>query len=81
MDYRYYRGDGLKMSPKWRKYIHLLRYIGTGMLLGGMVLPWLMVVKILESTYFWNFLATGLTSLGIMSVIIGMVFNNLIDRG
>jgi hypothetical protein len=51
------------------------------MLLGGVVLPWLMVLHILESTFFWNFLATGLTSLGIMLVIIGVVFDNLIDRG
>ena len=81
MDYRYYRGDGPKIPSKWKKHIHLLRYIGTAMLLGGVVLPWLMVLHILESTYFWNFLATGLTTLGIMAVLIGVVFNNLVDRG
>jgi hypothetical protein len=81
MDYRYYRGDGPKISSKWIKHIHLLRYIGTGMLLGGVILPWLMVLHMLESTYFWNFLSAILTVVGMMAVVIGVVFNNMIDRG
>lgn len=80
MDYRYYRGDGPKLPSKWTKHIYKLRYIGTGMLLLGVIFPWLMILHILKSTFFLNFLATGLTSLGVMFVIIGMVFDNLIDR-
>ena len=80
MDYRYYRGDGPKLPSKWARHIHKLRYVGTAMLLGGVLLPWLMVVKILESTLFWNFLSAGLISLGVMLYIIGMVYNTFIDR-
>ena len=81
MDYRYYRGDGPKISTKWKKHIHNLLYIGTAMMVGGVLLPWLMVLHILHSTFLWNFLAAGLTVLGMMAVVIGVVFNNLIDRG
>ncbi len=81
MDYRYYRGDGPKLPAKWRKYIHLLRYVGTGMMIGGVVLPWLMVLHILRSTFFWSFLSSVLLVVGMMAVLIGIVFNNLVDRG
>ena len=80
MDYRYYRGDGPKLPSKWGKHIHKLRYIGAVMLVSGMILPWLMVIHVLESTLFWNFLAAGLTSIGIMAYIIGFVFNTFVDR-
>jgi len=80
MDYRYYRGDGPELPSKWGKHIHKLRYIGAGMLVGGMVLPWLIVVDVLPSTFIWNFLAAGLTVLGVMLFIIGFVFNSWIDR-
>ena len=81
MDYRYYRGDGPKLPTKWKKHIHALRYIGTVMLIAGVVIPWLMVLHILESTFFWNFLSSGLTVVGMMAVLVGVIFNNLIDRG
>jgi putative flippase GtrA len=50
------------------------------MLVTGMILPWLMVIHVLESTLFWNLLAAGLTSIGIMAYIIGFVFNTFVDR-
>lgn len=81
MDYRYYRGDGPKIPSKWRKYIHLMRFIGTGMLIFGVLIPWLIILDFISSTMFWNFLSMGLTVVGMMSVVIGMIFNNLIDRG
>jgi len=81
MDYRYYRGDGPKIPSKWRKYVHLMRYIGTGMLIFGVLIPWLIILDFFPSTFFWNFLSSGLTVVGMMSVVIGMIFNNLIDRG
>jgi len=80
MDYRYYRGDGPKKPSKWTKHIHKLRYVGTGMMLIGVIIPWLLILHILKSTFFINFLATGLIFLGAMFVIIGLVFDNLIDR-
>lgn len=80
MDYRYYRGDGPKLPSKWTRHIHKLRFIGAGMMVLGVILPWLMVLHIFKSTFFLNFLATGLMSMGVMFVIIGLVFNNLVDR-
>lgn len=80
MDYRYYRGDRPKLPSKWGKHIHKLRYIGAGMLILGMILPWLMVIHVLESTIFMNFLAAGMTSGGVMAFIIGFVYNSLVDR-
>ena len=80
MDYRYYRGDGPKLPSKWSKHIHKLRYVGAGMLLAGAILPWLMVVRVLDSTMFWNVLAAILTTTGIMAFIIGFVFNTFVDR-
>ncbi len=80
MDYRYYRGDGPKLPKKITKHIHKLRYIGTGMILVGVIIPWLVVIKILESTFWINFLSMGLWTVGTISVIIGVVFDNMIDR-
>lgn len=80
MDYRYYRGEPPKLPSKWTKHIHKLRYLGTGILLAGIFLPWLMVIHVLESTYFWNFLSFGFTSLGVMLVIIGVAWNTFVDR-
>ena len=80
MDYRYYRWDGPKLPSKWTKHIHKLRYLGTAMLLTGVLLPWLMVVRVLRSTFFLNFLAYGLIAAGIMAYIIGFVFNSYVDR-
>jgi len=50
------------------------------MLLAGAILPWLMVVRVLDSTMFWNVLAAILTTTGIMAFIIGFVFNTFVDR-
>jgi predicted membrane channel-forming protein YqfA (hemolysin III family) len=80
MDYRYYRGEGPKLPAKWGKHLHKLRHVGTGMLLIGVILPWLMVIKVLESTFFWNFLAYGLTFFGVILYIIGFVYNSFFDR-
>lgn len=80
MDYRYYRGDGPKLPSKWTRHLHKLRFVGAGMLLMGMVLPFLMVIHLLESTYFWNFLSAGFTTLGALLVIVGIAWNSFIDR-
>jgi hypothetical protein len=81
MDYRFYRGDGPKIPPRFTKYIHLLRYIGIAMLVSGVLIPWLIVLKYIESTLGWNYLSAGFSVLGGIVYFIGYVFNNLIDRG
>lgn len=81
MDYRHYRGEGPKLSNKWKKFIHLLRYVGTGMLLSGILIVWLEVVRVIESTYAWNFISSAFLMLGPMLILIGVAWNTLIDRG
>ncbi len=80
MDYRYYRGDGPKLPDRFKKHIHKLRYIGTAAMLIGVAIPWLIVIKIWKSTFLLNFLSVGLMTLGMISIVIGVVFDNLIDR-
>ncbi|MFN2145462.1 MAG: hypothetical protein ACK2T7_08910 [Anaerolineales bacterium] len=81
MDYRHYRGEGPKINDKWKKLIHLLRYVGVGMLAAGLVITWLEVIHVIESRYVWNFLASGFMVLGPMLIIIGVAWNTLVDRG
>jgi membrane protein implicated in regulation of membrane protease activity len=57
----------LKMQP-WKMIV-----VGASMMLVSMVLPWLMVLQILRSTFFLNFLAYGLSVAGMLIGFIGMV--------
>jgi membrane protein implicated in regulation of membrane protease activity len=57
----------LKMQP-WKMIV-----LGGLMMLVSMILPWLMVLQILRSTFFLNFLAYGLSVAGMMIGFIGMV--------
>ncbi|MCQ3937156.1 MAG: hypothetical protein DPW18_08930 [Chloroflexi bacterium] len=41
------------------------------MVVGGVILPFLMVIKVLESTYFLNFFSWGVSSLGLALGMIG----------
>jgi membrane protein implicated in regulation of membrane protease activity len=57
----------LKLQP-WKMIA-----LGGAMMLVSMVLPWLMVMQILRSTFFLNFLAYGLSVAGMLIGFIGMV--------
>ena len=50
--------------------LHLI-YIGAGLLLLGMVLPLLMVMKIITSTFFLNFFAYAASTTGFFMGLIG----------
>lgn len=52
----------------------LLLLIGFLLLILGFVLPLLMVMQILPSTFFLNFFAFGASFLGLMLGIIGSIF-------
>lgn len=80
MDYRYYRGDGPQLPSKWTKHIHKLRYIGTVMMFVGILLIWMMVLHIVKSIFIWNFLSWAFLLIGMISVIIGVAWDNLVDR-
>jgi len=41
------------------------------MMIGGVLVPFLMVIKVIESTYFLNFFSWGLSTLGLALGMIG----------
>ncbi len=47
--------------------------LGGAMMVVSIILPFLMVMQLLRSTFFLNFLAYGLSVVGIMIGFIGMV--------
>ena len=47
--------------------------VGGAMMVVSIILPFLMVMQVLRSTFFLNFLAYGLSVAGIMIGFIGMV--------
>lgn len=59
------------MIIKWQPWTMIL--VGGGMMLVSVILPFLMVIQILRSTFFLNFLAYGLSVAGIFIGFIGMV--------
>ncbi len=48
--------------------------IGFFLVLAGMVIPWLMVLNYIESTYFLNFFAFAASFLGLMLGLIGAAY-------
>jgi hypothetical protein len=53
----------------------LLLTLGLIMMCSGIILPFLMVIKILESTFFLNFFAWGLSSLGLALGMVGFALS------
>jgi hypothetical protein len=80
MDYRNYRGDGIKIPPKIRRYLHKLRPVGVVLMLCGIAIPMLILLKILESTLFINILAYTLILGGPILYLVGMIFDTVVDR-
>lgn len=58
------------MNPRF------LLTLGIILMMGGIVLPFLMVIKILESTFFLNFLSSGIATLGLALGMIGFAMVN-----
>ena len=54
------------------KHPERLLYIAIAMMIFGCVMPFLMVIKVVESTYFINFLSYILSVLGLFLGIIGI---------
>lgn len=48
--------------------------IGLVLMLTGVILPLLMVIKVVESTFFWNFFAYISSTIGMIVGIIGVAF-------
>jgi hypothetical protein len=43
------------------------------MLVGGILIPFLMVIKVIESTYFLNFFSWGISTLGLALGMVGFM--------
>jgi hypothetical protein len=80
MDYRDYHDDGFKIPPKIRPHLHKLRHVGSVLIVSGLAIPIFIILKILESTLFANILAFVLMLLGPILYLVGMVFDNYVDR-
>lgn len=80
MDYRHYRGD-LPELPHWlAKRIYLLKYIGGILMASVPVIGWLTVLKIMRITFLWYLYGNLATLFGIVFAIVGMVYDNPLDR-
>ncbi len=55
------------------KQARSLMYIGAGLMISGVALPFLMVIKILTSTLFLNFFSYTIQILGLVLGMIGLV--------
>ena len=54
----------------------LLLTFGLILMFGGILLPLLMVIKILEPTFFLNFFSWGISTLGLVLGMIGFTWLN-----
>ena len=52
----------------------LIFVIGFALVLLGAVLPWLMVLHVIKSTFFLNFLAAGASVAGLVLGVIGTAY-------
>jgi hypothetical protein len=62
------------------RHIHTLYYLGAAMMIGGILWPLLIILRIFKSTFAANFMAYVLMVGGGALVIVGIVFDNFIDR-
>ncbi|MBE0686631.1 MAG: hypothetical protein IH585_11600 [Anaerolineaceae bacterium] len=58
-----------------------LIFIGFLLVLLGVVLPFLMVMKVIESTYFLNFFSFIISLIGVVIGVIGSAYYVRINRG
>lgn len=49
-------------------------WLGALLMVMGVVLPFLMVIKVLESTFFWNFFSYGASVAGMAIATIGLAY-------
>jgi len=56
-----------KLSPKW------MMIIGVALMLLGVILPWLMVLQLVQSTFFLVFLSHACSVAGVILGFLGLV--------
>jgi predicted membrane channel-forming protein YqfA (hemolysin III family) len=81
MDYQHYRGETLIAIPhRIRRRLHLLRYVGLACFAVSIAIPMLILMRVIQSTFLASFLTWTLITLGPALFLVGMIFNNIIDR-
>lgn len=62
------------------RYYYLFIRIGAVMMVLGWLWPFFIVIKVLKSTFFSLFTSYALMVLGGLLVIVGVIYDNFIDR-
>lgn len=63
-----------KFTPK------LMIWLGTALMIMGIIFPFLMVIKLVESTFFLNFFSYGASLGGMMMATIGIAYISITRR-
>ena len=72
MDYQYYKGEPLIKIPKWmQKFVPWLRFVGIGLCVASLAIPILIIVHVIESTFFLNCLTVALNFYGVVLWVYG----------
>jgi len=79
MDYRYYRGDRIEISPAIAKRLYLLHPICALMISTPPILAVLMMVDFINLSLFWFFARILIGTFGNVFFIIGMTYDTIID--
>ena len=69
----------LKIVAWARRSGRKLRWIGGGLALFSAIAPWLLVLEIIESTYFICFLIYFCMVLGMGLSVVGLLYDNFVD--
>ncbi len=65
------------LQDKLLDHPRLLFTVAVLLMLFGVAMPFLMVIKLVESTFFWNFLSYGSSTLGFLLGIVAMAASRL----
>ncbi len=65
------------LRDKLFEHPKLLMWISFLLMLFGVIMPLLMVIQVVQSTFFWNFLSFGASTLGLFIGIIAVASSKL----
>jgi hypothetical protein len=80
MDYRNYDKGRPLLPPIIRRNARYLRPLGILFFIIGITVPFLILIKIIPSLFFINFLAYTSLVLAPISYLVGLAFDGTIDR-
>lgn len=63
-----------------KSHLFLLRFGVIMMLVGGILIPFMMVIKVIESTYFLNFFSWGISTLGLALGMVGFTMYSKMQK-